>query len=133
MREPVVVDNTLHKAFTVTYAIYIATAIIAAFSFPPSLEAVGGVDITRIWFLGLGGTSLFSLVFSLQEKHQRKEMVSTGLLLAFLAAYPIALGINAGAKWNADLLMVATFTLSFIPLPAWRVLFFFKKYRKPRG
>jgi len=133
MREPVLVDNTLHQAFTVTYAIYILTAIIAAFSFPPSIEAVGGVDITRIWFMGLGLTSAFSLVFSLSESRQRREMISTSLLLAFLVAYPLALIVNGANKLNLDLIMVAVFTLSFLPFMAWRVLFFFRKYRKPRG
>ena len=133
MLEPVVVDNSLHRAFTITYAIYIATAIIAAFSFPPSLEAVGGVDITRFWLIGLGVTSAFSLVFSLSEARQRAEMISTGLLLAFLIVYSSALGINAGTQRNLDLLMVAVFTTSFIVAPAWRVQFFYRKYRKPRG
>lgn len=133
MREPVLVDSSLHRAFTVTYGIYIAAATIAAFSFPPSLEAVGGTDITRFWLLGLGVTSAFSLLFSLKESRQRKEMISTLLLIAFLTGYSIALLWNSAAKSNLDLLMIGVFTLSFLPAPAWRVQFFYRKYRKPRG
>jgi len=133
MREPVLVDSSLHRAFTITYGIYVAAAIVAGFSFPPSLEAVGGTDITRFWLLGLGITSTFSLFFSLSETRQRKETVSTLLLVGFLAGYSTALLWNSGVKGNLDLLMVGVFTLSFVVFPVWRVQFFYRKFRKPRG
>jgi hypothetical protein len=132
MHEKVIVDASIHRAFTVTYAIYLTTACIASFSLPPSLQAVGGEDLTALWLLGLGATAAFSLFFSLQESRQRREMISTSLQLAFLISYSVALLWNGVSNWNVDLIMVGVFTTSFSVMPMWRVLFFFRKYRKPR-
>lgn len=130
MREPVVVDSTLHRAFTALYAIYVVTGILAAFSLPPSLETVGGTELTRFWILGLGVTSALSLWFSLNEKHERRELLTAILLVACLAIYSVAVLVNGFSTWNLDRLMVGTFSLSFLILPLWRVQWFFRKYRK---
>lgn len=133
MPDPVVVNSTLHRAFTTTYAVYILTAILAAFALPPSLEAIAGTAVAQFWFFGLGVTALFSLVFSLKETWQRKEMISTSLLVAFLVCYSGAILWNGIKNELPDLLVVGMFTLSFSVMPSWRVFFFFTKFRNPRG
>jgi len=130
MREPVLVDSSLHRAFSALYAVYVATGILAAFTLPPSLESVGGPELTRFWILGLAVTSATSLWFSLNEKRERREMISTILLLACLAIYSSALLIYGFAEWDLNRLMIGTFTLSFLVLPLWRVQWFFRKYRQ---
>jgi hypothetical protein len=132
LREPVIVDSSLHRAFTALYTVYVATAILAAFTLPPSLASVGGPELTRFWMLGLGITSAASLWFSLSEKRERREMMSTILLCACLAIYSAALLIYGFAEWDMNRLVIGTFTLSFLPLPLWRVLWFFRKYRTVR-
>jgi uncharacterized membrane protein YqjE len=130
MREPVLVDSSLHRAFSALYAIYVAAAILASFALPPSVETVGGQDLTRFWIVALGIISTTSFVFSLSEKRERKEMISTALLVACLAIYPVALLINGAAIWDLNRLVIGVFTVSFLPLAVWRVLWFFRKYRK---
>ena len=134
MREPVLVDSSLHRAFSALYAVYVVTGILAAFTLPPSLESVGGPELTRFWILGLAVTSATSLFFSLNEKRERREMISTILLLACLAIYSAAILIYGFGAWDLNRLMIGTFTLSFLVLPLWRVQWFFRKYRTvPRG
>ena len=130
MREPVLVDSSLHRAFSALYAIYVAVGILASFALPPSVETVGGADLTRFWIVALGVISTTSFIFSLSEKRERKEMVSTGLLAACLAIYPVALLINGVASWDLNRLVIGVFTVAFLPLPLWRVQWFFRKYRK---
>jgi len=132
LREPVIVDSTLHRAFSTLYGVYVATGAVAAFTLPPSLESVGGPELTRFWILGLAVTAATSLFFSLNEKRERKEMVSTILLLACLAIYSCALLIYGFAEWDINRLVVGTFTISFLVLPTWRVLWFYRKYRQVR-
>jgi hypothetical protein len=129
LREPVIVDSTLHRAFTALYAVYVAVGVLAAFTLPPSLESVGGPQLTRVWIVGLAVTSLCSLIFSLSEKCERREMISSILLLACLAIYSSALLINGFAQWDINRLVIGTFTLSFLVLPLWRVQWFYRKYR----
>jgi hypothetical protein len=134
LREPVIVDSTLHRAFTTLYAVYVVAGGLAAFTLPPSLESVGGPELTRFWILGLAVTSLCSFLFSLSEKCERREMISTILLLACLAIYSSALLIYGFGQWDLNRIVVGTFTLSFLILPSWRVQWFYRKYRTvPRG
>jgi hypothetical protein len=132
MREPVLVDSSLHRAFTALYGVYVATGILAAFTLPPSLESVGGPELTRMWIVGLAITSATSLWFSLNEKRERKEMISTTLLIGCLAIYSAAILIYGFAAWDLNRLVVGTFTLSFLVLPLWRVQWFYRKYRTVR-
>lgn len=136
VREPVIVDSSIHRAFTVLYGVYVITGALASFSLPPSVQAVGGTDLTRFWILGLAVTAATSLVFSLRESRERKEMISTGLLCGFLAIYSAALLINGIGAGNLDRVVIGTFASSFLVLPMWRVMWFYRKYRKvqvPRG
>ena len=132
-RKPVVVDTTLHLAFTVGYAILVITGILAAFALPPSLEIVGGREVTVLWIIGLGVTSALSLAFSLKEKWQRREMVSTSLLLCLLVIYPLAVLISAINAGNQDRVVLASLTLFLSVFPAWRVQYIYRKYRKPKN
>jgi hypothetical protein len=133
VNDPVLVDTTLHRAFTITYAIYVLTGFVAVFALPPSLEAVGGRELTAFWILGMAVTSVFSLVFSLRERWQRREMISTTALFGFLLIYALAVLINAFADWNIDRLLVGVFSMSYSVFPGWQVQFLFRKFRKPRG
>lgn len=133
MKDPVIVDSSLHKAFTILYSIYILTAIVASFALPPSLEAVGGADLTKFWIVGLGVASVFSFVFSRNRKHERREMLSTCILVGALVVYSAAFLYYGVTQMDLDRITLAVFTSSFAVLPGWRVLFFYKKYRKPRG
>ena len=131
--KPVIVDTSLHLAFTVTYAIYVVTGILAAFALPPSLEAVGGREVTVFWILGLGVTSAFALLWSLRERWQRREMITGSLLLTFLLTYPLSVLIHGAAKGNLDWVVLSFLTLALSPLVGWRVIFFFRKFRKPKN
>lgn len=136
MREPVVVDSSIHRAFTVLYGVYVITGILASFSLPPSVQAVGGTDLTKFWILGLAVTAASSLIFSLCESRERKEMISTALLSGFLAIYSGALLIYGFANGDLDRVVVGVFASSFLVFPLWRVMWFYRKYRTaqvPRG
>lgn len=133
MREPVLVDSSLHHAFTELYAIYVATGIVAAFSLPPSLEIVGGRGLTYLWIFGMAVIAATSLVWSLREQWQRREMICTSLLLMFLFVYVLAVLIAGFATGSLDRILVGVFSTSYLVFPAWRVTFFFRKLRKPRG
>lgn len=130
------VDATLHRAFTALYAIYVATGVVAAFSLPPSLEAVGGRELTLLWILGMALTSLFAFWFSFNEAWERREMVAAGLVLGFVFSYALAVLWNAlwgTGGFNLDRLLVGVFALSYSVFPLWRAQFFFRKYRRARG
>lgn len=135
MIEPVLVDTSLHRAFSTLYAIYVATGVVAAGALPPSLEAVGGRELSLFWILGMAAASLFAFWFSLDERWERREMVAAFLVLGLVFTYALAVLINTfwGSEFSVDRLLVGVFSLSYSVFPAWRVQFFFRKYRRPRG
>ena len=87
---------------------------------------------TTLWVVGLGVTSLLSFIFSVKEEWQRREMISTSLLLAALIIYPVAMMINAINTENLERAALAFLTLYFSVFPAWRVNYIYRKHRKPK-
>ena len=119
-----IVDTTLHTAFTALYGIFVLTGIIAIFAFPHPLVAA------LFWVLGLGVVSALSLVFSLRERWGRREMISTSILSALLVIYSASVLIWGLQSGHLSGLLVGVFSLSYAVFPLWRVRYLFKRYQK---
>lgn len=128
--KPVIVDDSLTRAFTVKYTIYFLAGVAAAFAVPPSISEVTSRAYVVFWVLGLAATAGASAVFSLKDKWQRREMISTGLLLCFLASYTIALVATMfGSENPGTRLVLAVFTTSFLVFPFWRARYLYRRLR----
>ena len=125
-----IVDTTLHTAFTALYGIFVLTGIIAIFAFPHPLVAVTSREAALFWVLGLGVVSALSLVFSLRERWGRREMISTSILSALLVIYSASVLIWGLQSGHLSGLLVGGFSLSYAVFPLWRVRYLFKRYQK---
>lgn len=126
--KPVLVDETIYRAFAAKYIIYGVFGLAGALTSVPSVTEVAGELYATIWASLMSLLSFVVAWLAWGGKHERGELYATICLIGLILVYSISLILLAlgGSSGRSALAVIATALLVF---PIWRVRFLFRKLR----
>lgn len=131
---PVLVDSSIHTAFTIKYVIYALFGALAALFGSETLEAVAGEPVARVIGSLICGLSIaaaiashFSLNDPVWEKVELYATIATVSFIGTYCAFATWLVVVMGDDSRIPLAMIAA---ALIVFPMWRVIQIIKKLRR---
>lgn len=128
--KPLLVDNSLNRAFAIKYGIYAVFGFSGMVSHVPSIALVAGQLVATIvgGIIGVAGVWAAASAWNFMKspRWQRSEVYATVTLVAFVSVYVATLlylaAIGEGSRLN--LAIIAT---ALLVMPIWRIRYIIKK------
>lgn len=131
--KPLLVDNSINKAFAVKNFIYMLFGISGIVTHIPSVSLIAGEAIATVLAGIIAVSSAVASVcawnFLKSERWQRWELYSTITMLSFVVVYVGAL-IYLAAIGEGNRINLAIIATALLVMPLWRARFILRKNRK---
>lgn len=130
---PVLVDNSLNRAFAIKYAIYALFGLTGIFTKIPSVMEVAGGVVAQIVaacvFLSAAVAALGAWRYQRGLRWMKTEIYATYFMISFVMIYNIAL-VYLTINGSTDRLNLAVLATALLVMPIWRVRDLIKKGRR---
>lgn len=130
--KPILVDDSLNRAFAIKNTIYLIFGISGIVTHIPSLAIIAGeipaMILSAIVALSAAGAAVSAWNSMKGEIWVRRELWATIVMVAFVSMYSIALVILAinGVGNRVNLAIISS---ALLVMPAWRITYLLKKIR----
>lgn len=132
-QKPVLVDDSLFKAFSIKYFIYAVFGLSGLLVAVPSIAETAGEFSARAisaTIMVLGALSAFAVLRAIDSTGwERVEFYSTIGLISFVAMYDVS-AIYLAALGSDSRINLAIIASALLVMPLWRVRWILKKNRK---
>lgn len=122
---PVLVDNSLNRAFALKYAIYAAFGVSGLLVGVPSFAAISSQLVA---FVLAGVVAISSILASISVWHSvvggiwvKRELYATIVMITFVGFYDAALFYLTIFEGSSERTSAAVISLALIVLPIWRI------------
>lgn len=133
-QKPMLVDNSLNRAFSVKHLIFAVFGISGIITSIPSISIVAGefiaTIISGIITVAAVVAAYFSWNFLRGPRYQRWELYSTITVVVFVGVY-VANLIYLAVIGEGNRINVAVIASALLVFPVWRIKFILKKSRTP--
>jgi hypothetical protein len=130
---PVLVDNSLNRAFAIKYIVYALFGFTGIFTQIPSVAEVAGGTVAQIVagcvFLSSAIASVGAWGYQRGLRWMKAEIYATYFMISFVMIYNIAL-VYLTLNGSTDRLNLAVLATALLVMPIWRVRDLIKRGRR---